>query len=423
MKKFLSNLFIKEKISSKYKSFEVLREKTKVAEIFKAITTFNSDSEIRYVGGCVRKILNNEKFDDIDFATNLKPPEIKEALQKKNIKFFETGITHGTITARIENINYEITSLRKDVKTDGRHAIIEFSKDWKEDSSRRDFSINSIYSDIEGNLFDPNDGVKDLKEGKINFIGNAETRIKEDYLRILRYLRFFVNYSKKDHNQIIQRIIKQNISGIANLSKERLLDELRKLILSPGFFNIPKNKFSRELFLLIFPQLSNIDIFKKLNKFSLKILSKKNFEFFLSLLVIDETDNSEYFLYKYNVSNEIKKKIIFLKKIFDQGFDQKTFLKNNLEKIFYYYDKDNLIDLIDFYLIKFNKKSKKIIELKNYFEKKEKPQFPINTKELMEKYNLKEGRDLGQKLKNLEEIWIKNSFKISKSEIDKVFSN
>ena len=101
---------------------------------------------------------------------------------------------------------------------------------------RRDFSINSIYSDIDGNLFDPNNGVKDLHEGKIKFIGDVEKRIKEDYLRIVRYLRFFLNYSKHNHEKNVQKVIKQNISGIANLSKERLLDELKKIVCSQMVF-------------------------------------------------------------------------------------------------------------------------------------------------------------------------------------------
>ena len=141
----------------------------------------------RYVGGCVRKVIKKEIVDDIDLATNLTPPQICEALKNKQINYYETGIEHGTITAVIDEYKFEITSLRKDVLTDGRHAEVEFSLDWKEDASRRDFTINSIYADGDGNLFDPFNGKKDLEEGNINFIGNAEKRIQEDYLRCLLY--------------------------------------------------------------------------------------------------------------------------------------------------------------------------------------------------------------------------------------------
>ncbi len=424
MKDFLIKFLNKKRERTlKELSFKNIQQDTNISEIFSAINSFNNESEIRYVGGCVRKILNDEKFDDIDLATNLNPQEIKAALEKNRINYFETGLEYGTITARIGEKNFEITSLRKDIKTDGRHALVEFTKDWKEDSLRRDFSINSIYSDADGNLFDPNDGVKDLAEGVVRFIGNPEKRIKEDYLRILRYLRFFVNYSKKDHDPEIKKVIKQNIGGIINLSKERLIDEFKKLILSNGFLNIYKDDFSQDLLLLIFPQLKNLNVFKKLNKYNKNILTKKDFIFLLALLIVDETDNAEYFLYKYNVSKETKKRISFLRDFFTKNIDKNTFSKNNLEKFFYYNGKSNLIDLIDFYLLKFNKNNKKIINLKSYFEKKEKPLFPVKAKDIMEKYNIKEGRELGEKLKNLEKIWVENSFKISDNEIEKIFSN
>ena len=157
--------------------FKNIKKKTKINKIFEAIQSFSDKSEIRYVGGCVRKIINKEKFDDIDLAVNLKPTDVCEALKKHNIKYYESGIEHGTITAIIDNVNFEITSLRKDIDTNGRHAKVEFSKNWKEDASRRDFTINSIYADMEGSLFDPFDGKNDLNNGKINFIGDAETRI------------------------------------------------------------------------------------------------------------------------------------------------------------------------------------------------------------------------------------------------------
>ena len=126
-------------------------------------------------------------------------------MQSNNIKFFETGIDHGTITANLGKKNFEITSLREDVDTDGRHAKVKYTKDWLKDSSRRDFSINSIYADKEGNLFDPNGGAKHLNEGRVIFIGDSDKRIQEDYLRILRYIRFFLNYSKQDHGLNVKK--------------------------------------------------------------------------------------------------------------------------------------------------------------------------------------------------------------------------
>jgi len=424
MKNILTKIFSsKTQLRSKEISFLEITKITKVSKLFNVISNYNDSSEIRYVGGCVRKILNNEKFDDIDLATNLKPEEVKECLKNNNIDFFETGIEHGTITARIEEKNFEITSLRKDVSTDGRHAVVEFTNEWAKDALRRDFTINSIYADKEGNLFDPNDGVKDLENGKIEFIGNSEKRVKEDYLRILRYVRFFLNYSKQEHKLNVKKIIKQNINGIVKLSKERLIDELKKLVISNGFIGINDDKFCKEIISLIFPQVKNIDIFKKLKKNYKNEILKKDFIFLLSLLIIDETDNSEFFLYKYNMSNEAKKRINFLKNIYDKSNDKNTFSKNNLQKIFYFQGKSYLYDAIDFQLFKSNKKNNKLIELKKHFEKIEKPHFPIKAKNIMEKYNLKEGKELGQKLKYLENLWVENSFNISEKEVENTFAS
>jgi len=176
----LNKLCLRSKnFSSLHSKFKKIKEKTEIEKIFEAVEQFSDTSEIRYVGGCVRKIINNELVEDIDLAVNLSPSEVSKVLKKNNIKSYETGIKHGTITALINQNKFEITSLRKDISTDGRHAKVEFLNDWQEDASRRDFSINSIYADIDGNLFDPFNGKKDLENGEIKFIGNIEKRIKK----------------------------------------------------------------------------------------------------------------------------------------------------------------------------------------------------------------------------------------------------
>ena len=138
-------------------------------------------------------------------------------------------------------------------------------------------------------------------------------------------------------------------------------------------------------------------------------------------MLIDDTDNSDYFLYKFNVSNEAKKRINFLKEVCVDSINKNIFSKKNLHKIFYFYGINFLRDVIDFQLFKSSKNEKKMIELKKYFEKIEKPIFPVNAKSIMQKYSIKEGKELGQKLRHLENQWIENSFKITDKEIDKVF--
>ena len=316
--------------------FTKLRRETNVEKIFNAIESYSNEAEIRYVGGCVRKIINNEKVDDIDLATNIDPTKVKEALENKNIKYFETGIEHGTITALIENDKFEITSLRSDIKTDGRHAEIKFTTDWIKDAERRDFTINSIYADIDGNLFDPFDGKNDLANGLIKFVGDPEKRIKEDYLRILRYLRFFALYSKNDHQLEIKKIIKKNIVGIKKLSSERLLDELKKTYNSNCFVELCEVEFSYEIICAVFPEFKQIQLFKKLNNYTKNNLYSLDFAFFLSLLILDNTDNSDYFFYKFNISKKNQKRIKLIKEFY---FGKKQIIKfnsQNLWKIFYF---------------------------------------------------------------------------------------
>ena len=420
----LSKIFNNKNSKNFYFSdFENLNKITNIEKIFNLFSNFSETSEIRYVGGSIRKIINKEKVDDIDLATNITPKIVCEILRKNNISFYESGIEHGTITAKINDYKFEITTLRKDILTDGRFAKVEFSKDWYEDASRRDFTFNAIYADLNGNLYDPFNGKKDLELGKVNFIGDPEKRIKEDYLRILRYVRFFLNYSKVDHSESLKKTIMQNLNGMSKISSDRQLDELKKLVLSKGFLKLSKDKFCQEIITLLFPQLININIFKNINDTSKKIIEKKDFIFFISLMIIDDKDNSEYFIYKYNISNEDKKRIRFLSNIYSKNLDKNIFKEKSLWKILYTNGKEYLIDLIDFKILKNKKVDKNLLKLKAFFSNQEPPRFHIKAKTLIEKFNYKQGKELGLKLKEIEEFWIENSFRISDQELKKLIKN
>ena len=404
-------------------SFENIRKTTEIDKIFNAISSFSKNSEIRYVGGCIRQIINKEKVNDIDLAVNLNPIEVCDALKKKNIKFYESGIDHGTITALINNNKFEITSLRKDVDTDGRHAKVKFSNDWKEDATRRDFTINSIYADKDGNLFDPFNGKKDLENGKINFIGDAEKRIKEDYLRVLRYVRFFLNYSKHKHNPRVIQIIKKNLNGFSKISPERLLDEFKKLVKSNNFLKLHKDKDCLEIINLIFPQLKNINIFSNLNNFGKNNFNNVDFIFLLSLMIIDGSDNVDYFIYKFNLSKKNQKRLLFINSFFLQKNTAETFSIKSLNKIMYFNGREALMDIIYFKIFKSKKIDSNLITMIKTFKDKEIPLMPISAITLMTKYNIPEGKDLGNKLKTIEELWVNNNFQINEVEVMKIMNS
>ena len=421
MDKLLDKIFFRSRnLDYISQNIKKITQETSAYKVFEAINNFNETSEVRYVGGCIRKIIKKEEVDDIDLATNLTPTEVCNALKKNNINFYETGIEHGTITATISDQKYEITTLRKDVSTDGRHAKVEFSLDWKDDSNRRDFSINAIYSDKDGNLFDPHNGKKDLESGTIKFIGNPEVRIQEDYLRILRYLRFFLNYSKNKHELEIVRIIKRNIKGISKLSSERLLEEFKKLTKSDGFIKLFKDKESLELIEIIFPQLKNLQNFKKLNAYAQKNLSKIDFILLISLLITDGTDNVDYFLYKFKISNKDQKRIKFIDNFYKQKVNINYFTEKNLNKIFYFNGKQAVTDIICFKLFISKKLEKKMVKLLDFYNSKTLPTLPFGANILMSKYNIPEGKVLGNKLKMIEEIWVQNGFQISDKQVQKI---
>ncbi|MDC1159969.1 CCA tRNA nucleotidyltransferase, partial [Candidatus Pelagibacter sp.] len=288
---------------------------------------------------------------------------------------------------------------------------------WKEDASRRDFTINSIYADIGGNLFDPFNGKKDLENGKVDFIGNAETRIKEDYLRVLRYIRFFLNYSKTKHNQKTIKAIKKNLGGFSKISSERLLDEFKKLLKSQGFFKLTRDKDCLEIMRLIFPQFKNFAIFNKLNSFAKKNFTKVDFIFLVSLMIIDGSDNVDYFLYKFNISKKDQKRLLFLNNFNSQKMTNKTFSEENLNKIFYYNGKEALIDIINFKIFRSNRLDNNLIKIIENFKDKKIPIMPIKANILIEKYSIPEGKELGNKLKMIEEFWVNNGFRISEVEV------
>ena len=417
--------FIKKTNNLNYvaENIKNLSKITSVKKIFSSINKYSSDSEIRYVGGCIRKIIQKEIVDDIDLATNLNPKQVCEALKNDNIKYHETGIKHGTITAVINNFNFEITSLREDLQTDGRHAEVVFSKDWKKDASRRDFTINSIYSDIEGNLFDPFNGKEDLEKGVVKFIGETETRIKEDYLRILRYLRFHLSYSKNKHEIETLKLIKKNIAGISKLSKERLLDELKKFVKSNILSKLSKDKLSLDLFENIFPQIKNIKLFSNLNEFSLKKLEEADFIFLLSVLIINGSDNADYFIYKFNLSKKDQKRLKIIDNFYKDKITIKSFSEKNLNKIFYYYGKQSVIDIVSYRLFTLKKIDNKLLSLIDQFKKKVLPTMPISAKVLMEKYHISQGKNLGDKLKIIEEEWVNNNFQLKDEKISKILNS
>ena len=188
----------------------------------------------RYVGGAVRDTLLGLEAHDVDIATPLEPVEVIARLDAAGIRSVPTGLKHGTITAIRDGDNVEITTLRRDVSTDGRHAEVAFSNDWKEDAARRDFTINALYADpVTLEVFDWFGGLDDLRNNRVRFIGDARQRIREDHLRILRYFRFQARFGSQPADEHAEVACSELASTLKGLSRERIGWELQNLLALP----------------------------------------------------------------------------------------------------------------------------------------------------------------------------------------------
>ena len=214
----------------------------------------------RFVGGAVRDLLVDVPHDDLDLATTLKPGEVIRRLEEAGIKAVPTGIEHGTITAVSSGTVVEVTTLRADVSTDGRRATVAFTDDWKQDAGRRDFTINAIYADpYSGELFDYFGGLDDLKSRTVRFIGEPLQRIAEDHLRILRYFRFHARYGHGEPDAQALEACTERANDLMALSRERIADELLKLLALADPTPTVRLMRERGIFAPVVPELTGVD--------------------------------------------------------------------------------------------------------------------------------------------------------------------
>lgn len=220
----------------------------------------------RFVGGCVRNAVMGRAASDIDLATQLTPQEIVSALDTAGIRHIPTGIDHGTVTAIIQKRPYEITSLRRDVETDGRRAVVAFTQDWTEDAQRRDLTFNALYADYDGLVFDPTGlGLSDLADRRFRFVGEAAARVTEDYLRILRYFRFLAWYGEGGTAEAASlTACRDHAEGLLTLSAERVWSEIKKLLSAPSPERAVRIMLTQNVLETILPEASNAEGLERL---------------------------------------------------------------------------------------------------------------------------------------------------------------
>ena len=282
-----------------------------VVEVFDALEAVGGPGCARFVGGCVRNALLNQPINDIDIATTLTPVQVSQALARAGIKAVPTGIDHGTITAVVNKTPLEITTLRRDVSTDGRRAVVAFTTDWTEDAQRRDFTLNALYCDRTGTLFDPTgQGIADAKSGRIVFVGDADARVAEDSLRILRFFRFLAWYGAGSVDQTALTACTAARATISNLPAERTTAEMLKLLAADDPRSAVALMCDAGILPFILPSTKDIATFNALVAIENDMLFETDATLRLASLIPDDQVAAAKACETLRLSNETRERLI-----------------------------------------------------------------------------------------------------------------
>ena len=395
-----------ESIQTKFDAKKLLRKISDLKTLQKIDNIFRKEGyEIRLVGGAVRDLILGRTPKDLDLATTAMPENSIDILKRRGIKVIETGLQHGTITAVIDGEEYEITTLRIDRETDGRHADVEWTRDWKKDAERRDLTFNAMSLDLDGTLYDYYGGVEDLKNNQPIFVGNPDARIKEDYLRILRYFRFQGRMDKPQWHDETLDAIKSNASGLKQISGERIWMEMQKIMQGNH-----ASEILDVMHQLNIDQYIDVDLSKVHGEFdrvnNLKLNSR---DLLLAALLRNEQDVKRV-NDRWKLSSETRDLVKFIVNHRDQTFDRDVSMymwTNN--KI-----KDQHVYMLALYL------GKK--DLAQMIKNTTKPEFPVAGQDLID-LGYKPGPELGKILKAMQQAWKESDYTMDKQTLLKGITN
>ncbi len=373
---------------------------------FYMLSLLEKMGDARIVGGAVRDMLLSIEPKDLDIATTLKPEDVILICKNAMIKFIPTGIAFGTITAIVDGKDFEITTLRKDEKCDGRHAQISFTTQWEDDASRRDFTMNAMYMDKNGNVYDYKGGIQDLNNKMVKFIDNPNNRIYEDHLRILRYFRFmsYIGIHKIDEQSMESAITNSRLLG--KISGERIRLEMLKILSNPYAVEIINMMYENGV-------LDAILIAKIFQRIQLSAFSNDPIINLAYILFMNQTSKeSALRIYeRWKFSNKEVDRLNFI--LFHEH--QNIYAANHftLKKLVYEYGADHISDIIVFQSLVFgnNQKDALLAMVRSYIY----PKFPVSGFDLMALGI--NGKELGILLKKAKDIWINSDFKKSKEEL------
>ncbi|XP_051562288.1 CCA tRNA nucleotidyltransferase 1, mitochondrial-like [Myxocyprinus asiaticus] len=380
-----------------------------LAEIFE-----KNQFELRIAGGAVRDLLSGKRPEDVDFATTATPEEMKNMFQAAGVRMINNkGEKHGTITTRLHNENFEVTTLRVDVQTDGRHAEVEFTTDWQKDAERRDLTINSMFLGLDGTLYDYFQGYEDLKSRKVRFVGSASLRIQEDFLRILRYFRFYgrVATEPEQHEPETLDAIRENANGLAGISGERIWVELKKMLVGNHAGHLLELIYKLGLAQYIgLPADGNVgemkQIWQRAHDSSPKPMT-------ILAALFRSQDEVERLDLRLKLSREEKNLGLFLVKYrrdLVKGQDEHDSIKLYTDFIIDSREPDTQSKVLE--LLKYQGEKELLDELRKWSI----PRFPVSGHDLR-KLGITSGKEIGAILQELRDMWKKSRYQMSKEEL------
>ena len=396
-----------------YLDVQRITSDSSILKLFDAVENYGG--ALRFVGGAVRDCLASQKGFEIDLATDLTPDEVIEACNEKGLKTISLGLKFAKTGVVINNRVYVVSSLHKNTTASQKDSDLSFTDDWNADASTRDLTINAVYADEHGNVFDYYNGINDLEKGVVRSIGSADEKIKEQPIRILRFFRFFSIFSKNDIDLKGLKACVENKDLLKTIAVEQIRDEFFKILTTKNVATVLLMMKENDILSFLFPKKSKPENLEKLNR----IIEQNNIEpdIIRRLFVLFEPDQelAESLSLRLKLTKTQQAKLVNLSRyIFNESkFDDLTYIK----KVVFAHSKDFVKDKILIALVN----HKEIMDIKDLFKKIDEmdvPVFPINGKDLIE-LGLKQGAPFKEIIGTLKNIWMESGFVLTSDDLKK----
>lgn len=399
-------------LKSNYLNTSNLLHTAHIVKLFNAIEEHGG--VIRFVGGAVRDTIAGFSNFNLDLATDLSPDEIVEACQDHGLKTIPIGLKIGTIGVIIDNQILEVSSLRRRVTDTGKQAQYEFTDDWSADASRRDLTINAVYADLDGNIFDYYNGINDLENGIVRFIGDPEERIQEDYLRIMRFFRFYSRFGKGEPDKESLAACIKYKNKLRTIAIERVRDELFKLLVTPNVTKTMRLIYDNDILSFFLPKSKHLDALQRLTKVVADAQYEGNFLRRLFVLYQPNAALAERLANTLRLTKKQKEDFVRWARI--EVSEDNVLSANDRLRFVYRYGKQFCIDKILLAVAIYDLSVPVLSDVLHEIEGYVVPIFPLRGRDLVN-IGITDNRKIGNVLGILEQRWMDSNFTLTRDEL------